>query len=76
MDEKPVKHYQKRLQQLRDEAEAGLGRARASGSELAPHTVGELTHGLGVYQIELEKQNEELRLAQIALETAPAHESG
>ncbi|MBX9706165.1 MAG: PAS domain S-box protein [Gammaproteobacteria bacterium] len=70
MDEEPLKHYQKRLQQLRDKAEADFAQAPALGPISAPQAVGLLTHELGVYQIELEMQNEELRLAQVALENS------
>lgn len=51
---------------LRSEAEARLA-LRVAGAA-TPHSAEELLHELHVHQIELEMQNEQLRLAQTALE--------
>ena len=61
----------RRLQQLRLSAEAQL--ARAEPTKAPSPFADELLHELGVHQIELEMQNEELRLASVALETSRAH---
>jgi PAS domain S-box-containing protein len=60
-------------QQLRARAERQLTNAgRIKGPALVPMADG-LIHELHVHQIELEMQNEELRRAQVALETSRAH---
>ncbi len=60
--------------ELRQRAEASFRRKGAQSSEslaeLPPKVVGQMLHELRVHQIELEMQNEELRLSQIALESA------
>ena len=53
---------------LRTEAEAQL--ARAQLAEITPRSAEELLQELRVHQIELEMQNENLRLAQITLEVS------
>jgi diguanylate cyclase (GGDEF)-like protein/PAS domain S-box-containing protein len=68
MTSKKTDHYQQKLQQLRAEAEARA--AGAPATESAPDTKDKLLHELHVHQIELEMQNEELRLAYTALETS------
>ena len=49
--------------------------AQAPGSleALSPEATRQMLHELGVHQIELEMQNEELRLAQVALDSALEH---
>ena len=69
MSEKNIKYYQKRLQALRDAAEASLSLNTAPSHKLAPpKSQEELLHELQVNQIELEMQNEELRQTHVALE--------
>lgn len=70
MDEKPLKYYQKRFQQVRDKAGPEHVQEHASEAISAPHAADLLTHELGGYQVELEMQNEELRLAQVVLENS------
>lgn len=62
---------QRLQQQLRTKAEAQL--AQTELKRVPSPSTDELLHELGVHQIELEMQNEELRLAAIALETSRAH---
>lgn len=72
LSEKDIKYYVKRLQQLRDKAEATLAQAPAVEASPcitpAPTTADELLHELQVHQIELEMQNEQLRRRHVALE--------
>lgn len=69
MSEKNIKHYQKRLQELRDAAEVSLSLNTVPSHKLAPpKSQEELLHELQVNQIELEMQNEELRQAHVILE--------
>ncbi|MGR8997723.1 MAG: EAL domain-containing protein [Gammaproteobacteria bacterium] len=71
MTSKKPDHYQQKLQQLRAEAEARAARIPATESTPdSTDTKDKLLHELHVHQIELEMQNEELRLAYTALETS------
>ena len=69
MKEKPVRHYEKRLQQLRDEAETRLALAAIKPIALKipatqiPHASDTLLHELQVHQVELEMQADELQRA-------------
>ena len=59
--------------ELRQRAETqARAQAAAQPAPLTPAQTGQLTHELKVHQVELEMQNEELRRAQAALETARA----
>jgi diguanylate cyclase (GGDEF)-like protein/PAS domain S-box-containing protein len=62
-------------QQLRDTAEAQLGRAPMALVQPSPgeELLHELLHELRVHQIELEMQNEELRRTQLSLEESRDH---
>ena len=53
---------------LRDDAEKHLTRSRKISTDIAGQTPEQLNHELGVHQIELEMQAEELRESKIALE--------
>ncbi|MBI5444041.1 MAG: PAS domain S-box protein [Deltaproteobacteria bacterium] len=61
-----------RREQLRQLARKAAGGARADLEGLSAEDVAALVHELGVYQIELETQNEELRSVQLRLEAARA----
>lgn len=69
LSEKPNRHYENRLQQLRDEAEKrlALGRAKLTPLEMSaqktPQTTDILLRELEVQQIELEMQADELQRA-------------
>lgn len=69
LSEKPIRHYENRLQQLRDEAEKrlALGRANLTPLEMSaqktPQTTDILLRELEVQQIELEMQADELQRA-------------
>lgn len=74
MSDKPIKHDPQRFQPLCDEAVADLARDPVT-EESKPHspkqhTVDALLQELQVHQLELEAQNEALRLAQTALEAS------
>ena len=58
-------------QQLQTSAEKQL--VQVEQAKAQPPMVDELPHNLRTYQIELEMQNEELRLAQVALEASRTH---
>jgi PAS domain S-box-containing protein len=57
-------------QALRDRAEALLGGKQKDIARLSAEEIRKLVHELQVHQIELEMQNEELRMAQLDLEEA------
>jgi PAS domain S-box-containing protein len=60
-----------KLSELRQRAEAALAVKAGSASDvstLSPENLKDIIHELQVHQIELEMQNDELRLAQLALE--------
>ncbi|MEI7612978.1 MAG: hypothetical protein WCK63_08725 [Betaproteobacteria bacterium] len=63
-----------RAAELRQDAEAAFRESAALSpedlAELSPEAIGRMVHELHVHQIELEMQNEELRLSQLALEAA------
>ncbi len=69
MKEKPVRHYEYRLQQLRDEAETRLALSTVKPITLKipatqiPHATATLLHELQVHQVELEMQADELQRA-------------
>lgn len=68
MIEKPLKHFQKRLLQLRADAEASINLLPTTAPKLSAKA--KLLHELQVHQVELEMQNEQLRQSQTALEEA------
>ena len=57
----------KELRELRTRAEAMLETQGEDVSDLSPEEVRNLVHELRTHQIELELQNEELRMAQVDL---------
>jgi len=68
MSPKPLKHFENRLQQLREEAEVSLNQSQTTARAISAKD--KLLHELQVHQIELEIQNEQLRQSQLALEDA------
>jgi diguanylate cyclase (GGDEF)-like protein/PAS domain S-box-containing protein len=64
---KTPKHFENRLQQLRDAAEASLSKNPPPEPMAALAGKDKLLHELQIYQIELEMQNEQLRQAHDAL---------
>lgn len=67
MTNKSPKHFENRLQQLRDSAAARLSETALPGQSAALAGKDKLLHELQIYQIELEMQNEQLRQAHDAL---------
>lgn len=67
MTTKSPKHFENRLQQLRDDAEARLSKAPSPERAAALAGKDKMLHELQIYQIELEIQNEQLRQAHDAL---------
>ncbi len=69
MSEKPIRHYENRLQQLRDEAETrlALATAKPSALKISPTQITQATesllHELQVHKVELEMQADELQRA-------------
>ncbi len=67
------KDKRQKFPELREQADELLrGLNEADASNLSPEQVRQLLHDLRVYQIELEKQNEELRRANASLERSNA----
>jgi diguanylate cyclase (GGDEF)-like protein/PAS domain S-box-containing protein len=64
---KSPKHFENRLQQLRDDAEARLSKTSLPEPLAVLAGKDKLLHELQIYQIELEMQNEQLRQAHDAL---------
>jgi diguanylate cyclase (GGDEF)-like protein/PAS domain S-box-containing protein len=64
----PPKHFQNRLQPLREDVEAGIAETMTTAPVVLAK--GKLLYELHVLQIELEMQNEKLRHVQIELEKA------
>jgi diguanylate cyclase (GGDEF)-like protein/PAS domain S-box-containing protein len=64
---KSPKHFENRLQQLRDEAEANIKETLPPQTSVKLLSKDKLQHELQIYQIELEMQNEQLRQAHDAL---------
>lgn len=67
MKKNTPKHFENRLQQLRDDAEARLSKTAPPESVAALAGKDKLLHELQIYQLELEMQNEQLRQAHDAL---------
>lgn len=68
MSQKYIKHFQSRLQQLRESAEFSISQLPTTAPVVT--ATDKLLHELQVRQIELEMQNEQLYQSQLALEEA------
>ena len=66
MNQKPIKHFQDRLLQLREDAEASIDQLPTTAPVISAKD--KILHELQVHQIELEMQNEQLQQSQASLE--------